>query len=63
MSRTNWLTTAAIVLLCLAAAPLLRAADSKHAQKIDAILRSAGLKSSDIPGAAVLVVNEWRNRF
>jgi CubicO group peptidase (beta-lactamase class C family) len=56
MSRTHRLTTAAIVLLCLAAAPSLRAEDSKHAQKIDALLRSAGLKSSDIPGAAVLVV-------
>jgi CubicO group peptidase (beta-lactamase class C family) len=56
MIRSDWLTMAAIVFLCLTTAPLVRAANSDHAEKIDAILRSAGLGSSDIPGAAVLVV-------
>ena len=56
MMRSDWLTMAAIVFLCLTTAVLLRAANSNHTEEIDAILKSAGLKSSDIPGAAVLVV-------
>jgi CubicO group peptidase (beta-lactamase class C family) len=56
MIRSDWLTMAAIAFLCLTTTPLVRAANSNYAEKIDGILSSAGLKSSDIPGAAVLVV-------
>jgi len=56
MMRSDWLTMAAIVFLCLTTAPLLRAGNANHAEKIDGILSSAGLKSSGIPGAAVLVI-------
>jgi CubicO group peptidase (beta-lactamase class C family) len=56
MIRSDWLTMAAIGFLCLTTTPLVRAANSNYAEKIDGILSSAGLKSSNIPGAAVLVV-------
>lgn len=54
--RSDWVRMGATIFLCLTMVPLLGAANSNRAEKIDAILRSAGLKSSNIPGAAVLVV-------
>ncbi|HEX3103318.1 MAG TPA: serine hydrolase domain-containing protein [Terriglobales bacterium] len=57
MIRSDWLTIVAIVVLCLTTTPLVCAANSDYAEKIDGILSSAGLKSSGIPGAAVLVIN------
>jgi len=56
MMRSDWLTIVAIVVLCLTTTPLVCAANSDYAEKIDGILSSAGLKSSGIPGAAVLVI-------
>lgn len=67
MIRRCWigLAQAAAVcsLLCVAVAQLQSATNSMGSDKIDGILTSAGLKSTNIPGAAVLVVKDGKIVF
>jgi CubicO group peptidase (beta-lactamase class C family) len=59
------ITRAAAVcsLLCVAVVQLCSARNSMESEKIDAILTSAGLKSTNVPGAAVLVVKDDKILF
>ena len=56
-------TVALCSLICIGVVQLRSAGNSMESEKIDAILTSAGLKSSNIPGAAILVVKNSKILF
>jgi CubicO group peptidase (beta-lactamase class C family) len=62
MNRRGWLTATWDTGFCLVAylviAPSILASQSMQSEKIDAILKAAGLRSADVPGAAVLVIKD-----
>ena len=57
------LAAAVSSLLCVAVMQLRSATNSMESEKIDAILTSAGLKSTNVPGAAVLVLKNGETLF
>ena len=57
------LAAAVCSLLCVAVMQLRSATNSMESEKIDAILTSAGLKSTNVPGAAVLVLKNGETLF
>ena len=57
------LAAAVCSLLCVAVMQLRSATNSMESEKIDAILTAAGLKSTNVPGAAVLVLKNGETLF
>jgi CubicO group peptidase (beta-lactamase class C family) len=62
MNRRGWLTatrdTGFCLVACLAMAPSILASQSMQSEKIYAILKAAGLRSANVPGAAILVIKD-----